>query len=297
VGDTARDRFLASLGPARRAEFQALPDWETRLDAALDEPATTLDAGWLSREEFAAEVAGRLDRDAESVASFWDHLHAPDLYLACACARGVSAAIEKFEQTFGGEIGRTARRFERRGLAADDLQQLLRHKLFAAQPGEPPRIASYTGQGFLQNWVRVTTTRAFIDATRPQGDTPEIPIADELVAMLPEPGADPELELLKRQHVAHFKAAFAEAVGTLDVSDRVVLRQHLVERLTIDQIGALYHLHRATAARRVVKAREALLAATRTALAARLGLTADQLESVLALIGSRIDASVERLLR
>jgi RNA polymerase sigma-70 factor (ECF subfamily) len=297
VGDTARDRFLASLGAARRAEFQKLAGWQQRLDAVLDEPAQTLAPGWLSRDEFAAEIAARLDRDAETAASFWDHLHAADLYLACACARGVSAAIEKFEQTFGGEIGRTARRFERRGLAAEDLHQLLRNKLFAAQPGEAPRIASYTGQGFLQNWVRVTTTRAFIDATRPQADTPEIPIADELVAMLPEPGADPELELLKRQHVAHFKAAFAEAVGTLEASDRVVLRQHLVERLSIDQIGALYHLHRATAARRVVKAREALLAATRTALAARLGLSQEQLESVLALIASRMDASVERLLR
>jgi RNA polymerase sigma-70 factor (ECF subfamily) len=297
VGDSARDRFLGSLGAARRAEFQKLADWQKRLDAVLDEPAQTLDAGWLSRDDFAAEIAARLDRDTETAESFWDHLRPADLYLACACARGVTPAIAKFEQTFGGEIGRTARRFERRGLAADDLHQLLRNKLFAAQPGEAPRIASYTGQGFLQNWVRVTTTRAFIDATRPQGDTPEIPIADELVAMLPEPGADPELELLKRQHVAHFKAAFADAVGTLDASDRVVLRQHLVERLTIDQIGALYHLHRATAARRVVKAREALLAATRTALAERLGLTTEQLESVLGLIASRMDASVERLLR
>src|SRR5262249_26090214 len=162
-------------------------EWEKRLDAALDEPAQTLDAGWLSRADFAAEIAARLDRDAEAVASFWDHLHPADLYLACACARGVSAAIAKFQQMFGGEIGRTP----------DDLHQLLRNKLFAAQPGETPRIASYTGQGFLQNWVRVTTTRAFIDATRPQGDTPEIPIADELIAMLPEAGADPELELLK----------------------------------------------------------------------------------------------------
>ena len=297
VADSARGRFLEALGAQRRADFQALADWEARLDAVLDEPGKAWNAAWLSREDFAAEVAARLDRDGESVASFWDHLHAADLYLACACARGVSGAIERFEQTFGGEIGRTARRFERRGLGADDLHQLLRNKLFAAQPGESPKIASYTGQGFLQNWVRVTTTRTFIDATRPQADTPEIPIADELVAMLPGPGADPELELLKRQHLAHFKAAFAEAVGTLDASDRVVLRQHLVERLTIDQIGALYRLHRATAARRVVKAREALLAATRTALAARLGLSSGQLESVLALIASRMDASVERLLK
>ena len=297
VADSARGRFLGALGAQRRADFQALPDWEARLDAVLEEPATAWSAAWLSRDDFAAEVAARLDRGGESVASFWEHLRAADLYLACACARGVSGAIERFEQTFGGEIGRTARRFERRGLGADDLHQLLRNKLFAAQPGEAPKIASYTGQGFLQNWVRVTTTRTFIDATRPQADTPEIPIADELIAMLPGPGADPELELLKRQHLAHFKAAFAEAVGTLGASDRVVLRQHLVERLTIDQIGALYHLHRATAARRVVKAREALLAASRTALAARLGLSPDQLESVLALIASRMDASVERLLK
>jgi len=263
----------------------------------LDEPAKTWNAAWLSREDFAAEIAARLDKDAETVTSFWEHLRPADLYLACGCARGISAAIEKFELTFGGEIGRTARRFERRGLAADDLHQLLRNKLFAAQPGEAPKIASYTGQGFLQNWVRVTTTRTFIDATRPQADTPEIPIADELVAMLPESGADPELELLKRQHLDHFRAAFAEAVGTLEASDRVVLRQHIVERLTIDQIGALYRTHRATAARRVVKAREALLAATRTALAKRLGLSEEQLESVLALIASRMDVSVERLLR
>src|SRR5262245_47085483 len=144
VADTAPERFLASLGAARRADFQALADWETRLNAALDEPAGTWGAAWLSRDDFAAEIAARLDRDTESVASFWDHLRPADLYLACACARGVSAAIEKFEQTFGGEIGRTARRFERRGLAADDLQQQLRNKLFAAQPGDAPKIASYT---------------------------------------------------------------------------------------------------------------------------------------------------------
>jgi RNA polymerase sigma-70 factor (ECF subfamily) len=297
VADTARGRFLAALSDKRRADFQALPDWEKQLDAMLDEPAKIWNAAWLSREDFAAEIAARLDRDTETVASFWEHLRPGDLYLACACARGLSAAIEKFEQTYGGEIGRTARRFERRGLAADDLHQLLRNKLFAAQPGEAPRIASYTGQGFLQNWVRVTTTRTFIDAVRPQADTPEIPIADELVAMLPESGADPELELLKRQNLAHFKAAFAEAVGTLEASDRVVLRQHIVERLTIDQIGALYRTHRATAARRVVKAREALLAATRASLAKRLGLSEEQLESVLALIASRMDVSVDRLLR
>jgi RNA polymerase sigma-70 factor (ECF subfamily) len=309
VTDAARARFWAGLGNTRRRDLDALPGWEARLDAALDAAPRDYSADWIARDDLGAEMARRLESDGEEdVGRWWDHLRPADLYLACACARGVAAAIERFERIYGDEIARTARRFERPGLPADDLVQLLRAKLFAASPGEAadsereakiaPKIASYTGQGFLQNWVRVTTTRTFIDCCRrPSEAAMEVPIANELAARLAEPGADPELELLKREHAAHFKAAFAEAVGALDSSDRLVLKQHLVERLSIDQIGALYHLHRATAARRVARARDALLAAARAALARRLGLSAERLAGVLALVASRMDVSVERLLR
>jgi RNA polymerase sigma-70 factor (ECF subfamily) len=312
VMDGARARFWAGLGEARRADLGALPGWERRLDAALDDPACVFDAGWLARDEFGAELAARLDEDDEEAGRWWDHLHPADLYLASACARGVAPAIAAFERLFGEEIARTARRFERAGLAAEDLLQLLRAKLFTAParndagpradgaddaPEARPRIASYTGQGFLQNWVRVTATRTFIDCTRSAADAPEIPIGHEMADGLPEPGADPELQLLKREHLSHFKAAFAEGVRALDSSDRLVLKQHLVDRLTVDQIGGLYHLHRATAARRLAKAREALLDATRAALARRLGLAPERLGGVLELVASRLEASVERLLR
>ena len=120
---------------------------------------------------------------------------------------------------------------------------------------------------------------------------------NELVAVLPEPKGDPELQLLKREHMTHFKASFAEAVAALDSADRLLLKQHLVERLTIDQLGALYHLHRASAARRIAKARDALLVATRIALARRLGVPPERLASVLELVASRLEASIERLLR
>ena len=297
----ARARFWAGLSDARRGELGATPDWEACLAAALDEPGRSWPRSWLARAEFAAELAARLDHDSEPAASWWHHLRADDLYLAIASARGVADAIDRFERRYGEEITRTARRFERPGLAADDLVQLLRTKLFtgdaAAQAHElRPRIASYTGQGFLQNWVRVTATRTFIDCCRGLTDAPEVPIRNELAAALPEPGADPELQLLKREHLAHFKAAFAEAVAALDSGHRIVLKQHLVERLTIDQIGGLYHLHRASAARRLAKAREALLVATRAALARRLGVPPERLGSVLELVASRLEASVERLL-
>jgi RNA polymerase sigma-70 factor (ECF subfamily) len=305
VTDGARARFWAGLGGVRRTDLSRLPGWESRLDAALDEPARAGRGGWLTREEFAGEIAARLNDDDEDAARWWDHLRATDLHLACACARGVAGALEWFERVFGAEIARTAQRFERPGLPADDLIQLLRAKLFTVPStgGAParahdgrPRIALYTGQGFLQNWLRVTTTRTFIDCCRLNPEAPEVPIRNELVAVLPEPKGDPELALLKREHVTHFKASFAEAVAALDSADRLLLKQHLVERLTIDQLGALYHLHRASAARRIAKARDALLVATRIALARRLGLPPERLASVLELVASRLEASIERLL-
>jgi RNA polymerase sigma-70 factor (ECF subfamily) len=301
VTDGGRARFWAGLSSTRRSELEAAADWQARLAAALDDPARSWPRSWVAPEQFAAELAARLDHDDEPAVRWWQHLRADDLYLATACARGVADAIERFERRYGDEIGRTARRFERPGLAADDLVQLLRTKLFtgdaaALAPERRPRIASYTGQGFLQNWVRVTATRTFIDCCRGLTDVPEVSMRNELAAGLPEPGADPELQLLKREHLAHFKAAFAEAAAALDASHRIVLKQHLVERLTIDQIGGLYHLHRASAARRIAKAREALLAGTRAALARRLGVPPERLGSVLELVASRLEASVERLL-
>ena len=301
VTDGARARFWAGLGGARRTDLVTLPGWEARVDAALDEPPLAWGSQWLARDEFAGELAIRLNDDDEDIARWWDHLRANDLYLACACARGIAGALERFERLYGGEIARTAQRFERPGLPADDLVQQLRAKLFtmpepARTPGARPRIASYTGQGFLQNWIRVTVTRTFIDCGRGHPESPEVPIRNELVAVLPEPRGDPELQLLKREHVTHFKASFAEAVAALDSADRLLLKQHLVERLTIDQLGALYHLHRASAARRIAKARDALLVATRIALARRLGLPPERLASVLELVASRLEASIERLL-
>jgi RNA polymerase sigma-70 factor (ECF subfamily) len=303
--DGARVRFWAGLGGARRNDLTRLPGWEARLATALDEAAPAGVRVWIARDDFAAELAARLNEDDEpDVARWWDHLRAGDLYLASACVRGVDGALDRFERVYGEEIARIARRFERPGLQADDLIQLLRAKLFtmpsgAGAPGGTgarPRIATYTGQGFLQNWIRVTATRTFIDCGRTHDEPPEVPMRNELVAVLPEPKGDPELQLLKREHMTHFKASFAEAVAALDSADRLLLKQHLVERLTIDQLGALYHLHRASAARRIAKARDTLLVATRIALARRLGVPPERVASVLELVASRLEASIERLL-
>jgi RNA polymerase sigma-70 factor (ECF subfamily) len=65
---------------------------------------------------------------------------------------------------------------------------------------------------------------------------------------------------------------------------------------TVDQIATVYQVHRATAARWVAKAREELARKTRDALRKRLELSQSQFESVVRMIESQIDLSIERLL-
>jgi RNA polymerase sigma-70 factor (ECF subfamily) len=106
---------------------------------------------------------------------------------------------------------------------------------------------------------------------------------------------NPELELQKREHAAAFTAALREAAAALEPRLRAVLAMHFTEDLSIDQIGAVYAVHRATAARWVQRARDELIAATRAILIARLGLTPSEIARVGALVQSQVDVSLSQL--
>lgn len=220
-----------------------------------------------------------------------------DLYLACACVAGDPRAIAAFSERFVRVSVAAVARSRRGALAVDDMLQLVLEKLLAPRGEQPPRLAEFAGQGGLRAWVRVTVVRAAIDLERGQARR-----------IVPEPGdaefhledhattSDPELDYLKRHYREEFRAAFATALGRLDARSRNALRHHMVDRLSIDQIGALYHVHRATAARWVSGGREALLQGTRAALDERLRLGEGEYASIMRLIDSMLEVSVQRLL-
>jgi RNA polymerase sigma-70 factor (ECF subfamily) len=91
-------------------------------------------------------------------------------------------------------------------------------------------------------------------------------------------------------------AAMVDAAKQLEPGDRHLLRQHLVAGLSIDQLGAVLGIHRATAARRITRAREQLVAGTRKELARRLQLDGRELDDVIGLVMSRLDVSIAKLL-
>jgi RNA polymerase sigma-70 factor (ECF subfamily) len=71
---------------------------------------------------------------------------------------------------------------------------------------------------------------------------------------------------------------------------------HLGERMSIDALGAIYSVDRATAARWLVAARQALVEKTKETLRARLQLSEGECDSLVGLVRSQLDVSILRRL-
>lgn len=256
-------------------------------DSSLDKAFARACAAWpgvtLEREAFDAHVAACAGGEPA------DALHADDLFLACACLRGDRAALDAFDRAHAAMILRSVARFDLSTGDRDDLVQGLRVAFFVKGT-----IRRYSGRGPLGGWVRTAAVRAALDlvaARRPRPDD-----EDDLLGRIPATG-DVELDLIRRRFADAFKVAFGEAMRELGPDDRLVLAQHYIDRLSIDQLAAVQGVHRATAARRVNKLRDALLAGTRARLEQRLALDATTFESLMRIAGSRLDVSVFRLMR
>ena len=107
---------------------------------------------------------------------------------------------------------------------------------------------------------------------------------------------DPELAYMKAAYRASFKVAFQEALESLLPRERTLLKQQIVDGLGIDELGALYQVHRATAARWVQSAREKLLVRTRRTFMMNARISSDECESIMRLVRSQLDMSLQRRL-
>jgi RNA polymerase sigma-70 factor (ECF subfamily) len=226
-----------------------------------------------------------------------DELHAPDLWLAWGCTVGDKDALQSFDREILSQVGMLIGRMSPTPQLVDEVRQQLRHKLLlATRPGERPRIADYAGRGPLQAWVRVAATRAAIDYLRSAGVRSGAEVEPD---DLSSPGGSDGLEVdyLKERYRPQFKAAFQAALRELDSEQRNVLRLHVVEGLNIDEIGALFKVHRSTVARWIAAARRQVLAAARSKLADELGLSAPEFDSLAGIVRSQLDLSVANILQ
>jgi len=261
-----------------------------RLQAALASARAIWPGTALDDAAFLEHVAARLDAPSPEAL---DALHIDDLFLACACLHGDALALQHFERF---ALAPAVAALVDADMARDEVLQQLRVRLLVAEGGAPPRIDQYSGRGSLRGWARIAVLRSIKDERRARSRRGHAQaLADDLLG---DPGAiaDPELDQIRAHHGAAFRAAFASAVAQLSPESRRLLRQHHLHGLTLDALGQIYGVHRVTAARRLAKARADLLEDTRRELVRRLKIDRAELDRTVALLMSRLELSVERLL-
>ena len=251
----------------------------------------------INDDAFARAIGERLSLQKDPEAAL-ARLRADDLLLAQWCATGDHKAIAEFERVHRADVDAVLARFKRLSITGDELRQTLRIKLFVASSGRAPRIADYSGFGFLQNWLRVTALRALVDVARSERQRKlEELLADDDMLGLPALGPDLGASVSKEELGRAIKQAFAHAVASLEPRQRNFLRHAHVDQLTLDQIATTYSIHRATVARTLAQARADLVKVTRNQLGEILGVAPESLDSVVRAADSRIDLSLSRILR
>jgi RNA polymerase sigma-70 factor (ECF subfamily) len=288
VPDLARV-FVERLDVADRDRVPA--DLEARLAAQCQAARAAYPELAIDDAELVRVMAAHARGD---VAAYLGRCRSSDLALALRCAAGDSLAIAAFERGHRAMLDGVIRRFVSTDHSADDLRQILYSRLLVGEGARPPKIADYQGQGFLENWLRVTAVRTFLDLRKRKDRARESPAEADDVLALPSPG-DLALDHLKDEYRPIVAAALLAAARALPPGERMLLRQHMSAGMTIDQLAGVLGVHRATVARRIERARGALLDGVRAALAERLGLPPGDVDGVIALVTSWLDVSVARL--
>lgn len=257
-----------------------------------EEPTIELDPGQFLR------YVGERCRDIDHLVEHLQLLRAGDLWLACACAAGLNDALLRFQTRFNPDIEAAIVRSGNADVSPEDFRQHLMAKLFTAAEGEPvPRIAEYRGRGPLRGWFRITIVRQVIDFVRrtQRRDLGHQVDETELLG-LRAATVDPELALVQDRFQNELRDALQEGFAALTPRERNLLRHFLIHGLSIDEVGRIYGVHRATAHRWRLRAQDALFTSTRAALRKRLGTNSTELKNAMLVMESQLHISVQRYL-
>jgi len=257
------------------------------VEAAIEQALRAAQARWPGVVVDAARFGGELRRRVPALTpAALANLCTDDVYLAIACGDGDSQAATHLERECFVEVDIAAKKLHATGAQTADMRSVLRQLLF------PKGLADFTGRGDLRGYIKVIVTRELIRTiNRERKEQPIETVIDRL-----EVERAPELSVLRARHGADITAALRAALAGLPERDRALLRYSLVDGWTVDQIGELYGVHRATAARWCAAARDGLGDRIRTEVASRLEISTDDVDSLIALVRSRIDVSLERIL-
>jgi RNA polymerase sigma-70 factor (ECF subfamily) len=160
-------------------------------------------------------------------------------------------------------------------------------ELFARDQG--PLFDTYSGRSDLGGWLRAIVVHEGVRRSKKQRRE----VTPEGLEELPMP--DVELSALKGAYGPQFTQALSSAFAALTVEQRNLLRQSFLDGLSIDVLAKLLDVHRATAARRVQAARQALVDGVRAKLKESLKLGDETVDELITL--GNLEQSLSGILR
>ena len=293
---TAQSKELADVFASATEHTIADADERERVGAALVHAlaeARSRYPGVVVQDSDFAQYLGQRLKDTEANAAAIASRATSDVFLACACVAGDSKALAALDSQVFSKLPAAMGRLKLNSAAVEEAIQRARTKLLVGKEGLG-KLVDFSGTGDLRGWIKVIAIRDALRTARKEKR--EVSMSDELEAALPASALDPELAYQRRLYREEFKASFEAAVDELTARERTLLRQSIVYNSTVDQVAMVYQVHRATAARWIAKAREQLATKTRASLRERLSISESQFHSIVRLIESQMDLSMERLL-
>src|SRR5580704_2100953 len=227
----------------------------------------------LSREHFAAilnEIASKYlppGASPEETAELYAGLRVEELALARACAAGQERAWEIFMSRYRDKLYEIAAYIAKESSAARELADSLYTDLYGTVTRDGQRmskLASYTGRGSLEGWLRTVMAQEFVNRYRRQRRLvsldEESEDGNEFAAADPEPVAvvDPRIE-----------SATDEVLAALSAEDRFVLASYFLDGLTLAEIARALSVHESTISRKLDKMAKSLRKKILTALERR----------------------------
>jgi RNA polymerase sigma-70 factor (ECF subfamily) len=259
--------------------------WEEAIRGALasglrDCPGARLDeAGfksWLADRNIGAEQLGQ---------------NGGDLALAYACSNHDRNAVAWLEAT---HLARLRPSLALVALGEDDAQEVRQRLRLKLLVGPNPKIGLYYGHAPLTTWVRVCAAREALNLKRkPAGiGDDNVDLLERLTSFAPTP----EALAVNSEHRELLRQTLQECFATLGPREKTLLRMRCLDDMSIDQIGAVFRVHRATIARWLVAVREQLQSAVYDQMSAQLETSHSEVVSLVRSLRIEIDVSLARLL-
>lgn len=210
-----------------------------------------------------------------------------ELLLCCACARGDTEATRILEADILPQVVKAISRIDPDPELVEEALQILRDKLLV---GPRAKIADYAARGPLVAWLSVAAARVALDLIRSR-NARKLQHA-ELPDRLAQSDNSPLNDIVKSRYADSFQRALKHAISALPSRDRNLLRLQLVGRCSIDQLGRMYLVHRATAARWLEGARNRVFESVREQMKLEHHLTDGEFDSIARGVRSQLDLSI-----